>query len=89
MPTARPLRAAGRALARAGRLHLVTAFDPALYTASLFHGMTSSLANDGPGLGTVRGEQTAPELLGEAGCGNVEIKRDVADILNSCYIARK
>ena len=40
---------------------------PALYTASIFHCMTVSLANDGPGLGTMWGEQTALELLARRG----------------------
>lgn len=62
---------------------------PALYTASIFHCMTVSLANDGPGLGTMWGEQVAVELLRAAGFEDVEIKRVEADILNSYYIARK
>ena len=62
---------------------------PALYTVSIFHCMTVSLANDGPGLGTMWGEQTALELLAAAGFGDVEIKRVEADFLNSYYIARK
>ena len=62
---------------------------PALYTASIFHCMTVSLANDGPGLGTMWGEQKALELLQAAGFRDVEIKRVEADILNSYYIARK
>ncbi len=62
---------------------------PALYTASIFHCMTVSLANDGPGLGTMWGEQTAIEMLDAAGFEQVEIKRVEADILNSYYIARK
>lgn len=62
---------------------------PALYTASIFHCMTVSLANDGPGLGTMWGEQKALELLQAAGFRDVEIKRVEADILNSYYVARK
>lgn len=62
---------------------------PALYTASIFHCMTVSLANHGPGLGTMWGEQTALELLSAAGFHHVEIKRVEADFLNSYYVARK
>ena len=62
---------------------------PALYTASIFHCMTVSLANDGPGLGTMWGEQKALELLQAAGFRDVEIKRVEADILNSYYVAPK
>ena len=62
---------------------------PSLYTASIFHCMTVSLANDGPGLGTMWGEQTARELLEAAGFHDVEVKRVETDFLNSYYIARK
>jgi len=62
---------------------------PALYTASIFHCMTVSLANGGPGLGTMWGEQTALELLRAAGFEDVEIKRVEADIVNSYYVARQ
>ena len=51
--------------------------------------MTVSLANDGPGLGTMWGEQTALAVLREAGFEDVTIKRVAADILNEYYIARK
>lgn len=62
---------------------------PALYTASIFHCMTVSLANGGPGLGTMWGEQTALAILGEAGFEDVTIERVESDILNEYYIARK
>jgi SAM-dependent methyltransferase len=62
---------------------------PALYTASIFHCMTVSLAQGGPGLGTMWGEQTALELLANAGFRDVEVERVEADFLNSYYIARK
>jgi hypothetical protein len=51
--------------------------------------MTVSLANDGPGLGTMWGEQQALELLQAAGFRDVEIKRVEADVLNSYYVARE
>ncbi len=62
---------------------------PALYTASIFHCMSVSLANGGPGLGAVWGEQQALSLLGEAGFDDVEVKRVEADILNNYYVARR
>jgi hypothetical protein len=62
---------------------------PALYTASIFHCMSVSLANGGPGLGTMWGEQQALELLHDAGFGDVEIKRVESDFLNNYYVARK
>ncbi|HST25798.1 MAG TPA: class I SAM-dependent methyltransferase [Gaiellaceae bacterium] len=62
---------------------------PALYTASIFHCMSVSLANGGPGLGAMWGEQAALELLSAAGFGDVEVKRVETDFLNSYYVARK
>ena len=62
---------------------------PALYTASIFHCMTVSLANGGPGLGTMWGEQTALAILREAGFDDVTIERIESDFLNEYYIARK
>jgi hypothetical protein len=50
--------------------------------------MTVSLANDGPGLGTMWGEERALAFLGEAGFRDVEIKRVEADIINAYYVAR-
>lgn len=78
-------------IAASSHLHenLEHPLGPALYTASIFHCMTVSLANDGPGLGTMWGEQTALRLLEAAGFRDVEIQRVEADILNSYYIARK
>jgi 2-polyprenyl-3-methyl-5-hydroxy-6-metoxy-1,4-benzoquinol methylase len=62
---------------------------PALYTASIFHCMSVSLAGGGPGLGAMWGEQAALELLERAGFGQVEVKRVETDFLNNYYIARK
>jgi SAM-dependent methyltransferase len=62
---------------------------PALYTASVFHCLTVSLANDGPGLGTMWGEQQALELLADAGFADVQVKRIEADFLNAYYVARR
>lgn len=62
---------------------------PALYTASIFHCMTVSLASGGPGLGTVWGEQQALALLAAAGFGDVEPKQVEADFLNTYYVARR
>ena len=62
---------------------------PFLYTASVMHCMTVSLALNGEGLGTMWGEQKAKELLAEAGFRRVSVKRVEGDILNNYYIARK
>jgi hypothetical protein len=62
---------------------------PALYTASVFHCLTVSLANDGPGLGTMWGEPQALELLADAGFADVRVKRVEADFLNAYYVAQR
>jgi 2-polyprenyl-3-methyl-5-hydroxy-6-metoxy-1,4-benzoquinol methylase len=62
---------------------------PALYTVSIFHCMTVSLASGGPGLGTMWGHQRAGELLADAGFTDVDVQRVEADMLNSYYVARR
>ncbi len=62
---------------------------PWLYTVSLFHCMTVSLALDGEGLGTMWGEQKARELLAEAGFTSVDVRSLEGDPLNSYFISRK
>ena len=62
---------------------------PALYTASIFHCMTVSLEQGGPGLGTMWGRQQALDILHGAGFDDVDVKHVEADILNSYYVARK
>jgi 2-polyprenyl-3-methyl-5-hydroxy-6-metoxy-1,4-benzoquinol methylase len=62
---------------------------PALYTVSIFHCMSVSLAAGGPGLGTMWGEQKARALLHGAGFDDVQTKRVKADFLNNYYVARK
>ncbi|GAA1074054.1 class I SAM-dependent methyltransferase [Nocardiopsis metallicus] len=60
-----------------------------LYTVSLMHCMTVSLALEGDGLGTAWGEQKARELLAEAGFGDVQVMEIDTDPLDSCYVAKK
>ena len=62
---------------------------PALYAVSTLHCMTVSLALDGEGLGTMRGEQLARQKLGEAGFASVDVKRVPGDFLNNYYIATR
>ena len=62
---------------------------PFLYTVSTMHCMTVSLAQGGVGLGTVWGEQTARQMLADAGFGKVEVAQVEGDILNNYYIASK
>lgn len=61
-------------------------FGPFLYAASVFHCLPVSLAQGGPGLGTVWGEQTARGMLAEAGFA-VETRQLPSDPLHTCYIA--
>jgi 2-polyprenyl-3-methyl-5-hydroxy-6-metoxy-1,4-benzoquinol methylase len=62
---------------------------PALYTFSVFHCMTVSLAQGGEGLGTMWGEQQAQELLREAGFTSITPAHVEGDIFNVYYICRK
>lgn len=57
---------------------------PALYSVSVMHCMTVSLAHDGAGLGTVWGEQLACRMLAEAGFSRVEVA-DPHDQMNTVY----
>ncbi|AFC43403.1 MULTISPECIES: class I SAM-dependent methyltransferase [Mycobacterium] len=60
-----------------------------LYTTSLMHCMTVSLALDGAGLGTAWGTQLAVAMLGDAGFDDVRVAGIEADPINNYYIARK
>ncbi|HSH83278.1 MAG TPA: class I SAM-dependent methyltransferase [Herpetosiphonaceae bacterium] len=62
---------------------------PTLYTFSVTHCMTVSLAQHGAGLGTVWGEQTARRMLADAGFTQVEVKQVPGDILNNYDIATR
>ncbi len=62
---------------------------PMLYTVSTTHCMTVSLAQNGEGLGTVWGEQTARQYLAQAGFNQVEVKRVDGDFFNYYYIATR
>ena len=64
-------------------------FAPFLYTISTMHCMTVSLAQDGPGLGTVWGEQKALSMLADAGFADVVVNLIPEDPLNNYYVARK
>lgn len=60
-----------------------------LYTLSLMHCMTVSLAQGGTGLGTVWGRQKAVQMLGEAGLVDIDVKEIRTDPFNYFYVARK
>ena len=60
-----------------------------LYTTSLMHCMTVSLAADGAGLGAAWGTQLATSMLVDAGFDDVRVVEIESDPLNNYYIARK
>jgi 2-polyprenyl-3-methyl-5-hydroxy-6-metoxy-1,4-benzoquinol methylase len=60
-----------------------------LYTTSLMHCMTVSLALDGAGLGAAWGRQLATKMLGDAGFDDVQVAEVESDPINNYYIARK
>ncbi|HXK33574.1 MAG TPA: class I SAM-dependent methyltransferase [Dehalococcoidia bacterium] len=62
---------------------------PGLYSVSVLHCMTVSLALNGDGLGTMWGRQKALEMLAEAGFSDVRIENIEGDLENAYYICRK
>lgn len=60
-----------------------------LYTVSCLHCTSVSLANDGAGLGTVWGEETALEMLEEAGFNDISVQQLPHDPINNFYLAYK
>ncbi|REJ87904.1 MAG: methyltransferase domain-containing protein [Planctomycetota bacterium] len=62
---------------------------PLLYTISTMHSMTVSLAQDGDGLGAVRGEELAVEMREDAAFDDVRVETLKHDILNNYYVMTK
>jgi 2-polyprenyl-3-methyl-5-hydroxy-6-metoxy-1,4-benzoquinol methylase len=62
---------------------------PFVYTISLTHCMTVSLAYDGEGLGAMWGEEKAEEMLNDAGFKNVTKHKLEHDFMNTYYVATK
>jgi 2-polyprenyl-3-methyl-5-hydroxy-6-metoxy-1,4-benzoquinol methylase len=60
-----------------------------LYTVSLMHCMTVSLALDGAGLGTAWGTQLATSMLADAGFTDVRVAEVESDPINNYYLATK
>ncbi|MEJ8570870.1 class I SAM-dependent methyltransferase [Microbaculum marinum] len=65
----------------------MTPLGTVFYGFSIFHCMTQSLANGGPGLGTCMGPARTEALLRDAGFGSVEIL-DIKSQTNLFYAAR-
>ncbi len=61
---------------------------PFLYSMSLMHCMTVSLAQGGVGLGACWGREQAVEMLGTAGFRQVDVRELPNDFMNYFYIAR-
>ncbi|WP_017587152.1 class I SAM-dependent methyltransferase [Nocardiopsis ganjiahuensis] len=91
----RALRPGGRFLMvdikASSRLHenLDLPWGTFLYTVSLMHCMTVSLALGGDGLGTVWGEQKALAMLADAGFDETEVKGIDTDPFNNYYVCAK
>lgn len=62
---------------------------PFLYAVSCMHCMTVSLSQNGEGLGTMWGRETAKTYLERAGFKKVEIQKLTHDIQNCIYVATK
>jgi ubiquinone/menaquinone biosynthesis C-methylase UbiE len=62
---------------------------PLLYTISVMHCMTVSLAANGAGLGTMWGEEKAREMLQAAGFTKIDVKKLPHDFQNAFYIIQK
>jgi len=62
---------------------------PTLYSISLLHCMTVSLAEGGAGLGTGWGEQVARQLLIDAGFGPVEVYDAPGDPSNAIFVTHR
>ena len=77
---------AGSSLLHENMDHLA---GPLMYTFSMMHCMTVSLAQGGEGLGTMWGEQKARELLTEAGFGEVDLHQLEHDPFNAYYVVRQ
>jgi 2-polyprenyl-3-methyl-5-hydroxy-6-metoxy-1,4-benzoquinol methylase len=70
--------------------NIETPLAPSLYTISVMHCMTVSLANNGEGLGAVWGRQKAEQMLKAAGFSDkIEVKQIPGDIMNYYYIVQK
>lgn len=77
----------------AGSSHVEKNLDhpvgPFVYTISMMHCMTVSLAYDGEGLGAMWGEEKAVEMLNAAGFSNVAVHHLDHDFMNTYYVATK
>ena len=61
---------------------------PLLYTISVMHCMTVSLAQGGEGLGTMWGRERARDYFNRAGFGSIEVYQLPHDIQNDYWVLR-
>jgi SAM-dependent methyltransferase len=77
----------------AGSSHLENNMDhpmaPFLYSISVMHCMTVSLALDGAGLGTMWGKELALKMLADAGFKDAKVNQLGHDIQNYYYVMSK
>jgi len=62
---------------------------PLLYTISCLHCMSVSLAQNGPGLGTMWGEEKTLEMLREVGFNNIRVEKLHHDFQYAYYVMTK
>lgn len=62
---------------------------PFIYAVSTLHCLPVSLAADGAGLGTAFGEQTARQMLADAGFGEITVHDAPGDPGNAVYVTHK
>ncbi len=68
--------------------NLTNPMAPFLYSLSVLHCLTVSLAQAGAGLGALWGCETALRMLAEAGFSQIDL-REAPDHMNAIYICRK
>lgn len=64
-------------------------FGAYLYAISCAHCTSISLAQGGPGLGTLWGEELAGEMLAAAGFADIAVHHIAADPVNAYFVARR
>lgn len=62
---------------------------PLIYSVSVLHCMTVSLAEGGAGLGTAWGMELATQMMSDAGFGDVQVKDLEHDPFNVVYVCHK
>jgi hypothetical protein len=69
--------------------NLANPLAPFVYAVSTLHCLTVSLAEGGAGLGAAFGEQTARQLLADAGFGEIAIHDAPGDPGNAVFVTNR